>query len=157
MTKRTAGVAYAVALLVLGSRPAAALDLDLTNWAGRVTCKGVTSAGEKDTTKQDVTFTVNQGGPGGLVIAEFPGTGTVIYDFRLIDDAAKPNVKGTLSMTYTGNGGDAQAFGELISGPVTFDARTGKGKFTGKAVRTGGPFDPLASATCTWSFKRVVP
>jgi hypothetical protein len=157
MTRRNAVAACAVALLVVGARPAVALNLDATDWTGRVTCKGVTAFGEKDTTKEEVTFNVNQAGPGGFVLATFPGNVGVTYEFRLLDDVAKPAIKGVLAMTYTGNGPDADAFAELISGTVTFDATTGKGKFTAKAVRSGGPFDPLASSTCTWSFKRVIP
>src|SRR5689334_9953918 len=108
MTRRSAVAAFAVALLTLGARPAGALNLDLTDWVGRVTCKGVTASGEKDTTKEDVTFNVNQGGPGGFIFATFPGNVGVVYDFRLVDDAAKPAIKGTLAMTNTGNGPDAE-------------------------------------------------
>ena len=152
MARLSALIVFAVSLLVFGSLPAVALDLDGTDWVGTFSCSGVDAAGGKSSTKiPGVTLSISQTGSDAVVTADFGGGG-IPYDAKVFNDPKSPDSKGTLAMVHPGTNPDAATFSELIHGPVTYNAATGKGTFKGTAVRMG---DPFGAESCKWTFKAV--
>lgn len=142
----------AIALLSMSfalATPAAALDLNDTAWIGTFSCKGIaadgTSAGFKIS---DVSLFIGQIGENAGLAFDF-GDGLRFYNGKVINDAKKPATKGALGIVHQGTTDQANAFGEMAWGTVTYEA--GKGKLSLKGTRVEDNADGFDS--CKYVFK----